>query len=68
MRKRSNQRAERAIRRVDIDEKGKMNIFHITYENAGNNKEIKEISLPIPRGKLKEAISVQERLMNVRIM
>lgn len=55
---------ELTLRRVDIDEKGKMNIMNITSELANPNKQVKEIRLPIPRGKLKEAMGVQERLMS----
>jgi hypothetical protein len=53
------------LRRVDIYDKGLMNIMNITYENINNN-HLSEISIPIPKGKLKEAIDAHERLMNNR--
>jgi hypothetical protein len=51
------------LRRVDIYEKDKINIMNITYENISNN-HLNEISIPIPKGKLKEAIDAHEKLMN----
>jgi len=53
------------LRRVDINDKGPINIMNITYENI-NNSHLSEISIPIPKGKLKEAIDAHERLMNNR--
>lgn len=52
-----------ALRRVDIYDKKKINIMNITYENLSKN-QMNEITLPIPKGKLKEAIEVQEKLIN----
>jgi hypothetical protein len=57
--------SELELRRVDIDERGKMNIMNITYESTNHKNEVREIRLPIPRGKLKEAIDVQVRLMKI---
>jgi len=51
------------LRRVDIYDKGLINVMNITYENITKN-QFKEISIPIPRGKLKEAIDIQETLMH----
>ena len=51
------------LRRVDIYDRGQINIMNITYENISKN-QLNEISIPIPKGKLKEAIETQERLMN----
>jgi hypothetical protein len=53
------------LRRVDVFEKGEINIMSITYENISTNY-LNEINIPIPRGKLKEAIEAQEKLMNNR--
>ena len=53
------------LRRVDIYDKGQINIMNITYENVTNHK-LTEICIPIPKGKLKEAIDAHERLMNNR--
>jgi len=49
----------RQIREIQIREAGKMNILEISYEQG---KVIRGIRVPIPRGKLKEAFEVQERL------
>lgn len=51
------------VRRVDIAESGSMNTLEIIYETqTGSSKQIKEILIPVPRGKLREAVEVQERL------
>lgn len=55
---------ELELRRVDINERGKMNIMNITSELTHKKNHVKEILLPIPRGKLREAMNVQDRLMN----
>ena len=49
------------LRRVDIYDKGLINVLNITYENVAKNR-LNEINIPIPRGKLKEAIDVREIL------
>ena len=51
----------RQIRDIRIREAGKMNLLEISYEQ-GN--AIRGIRVPIPRGKLREAFEVQERLVN----
>ena len=51
------------LRRVDIYEKGQINIMNITYANITTN-QLSEISIPIPKGKLKEAIDAHEKLMD----
>ena len=50
------------LRRVDIYDKGQINVLNITYENIAKN-QLNEINIPIPKGKLKEAIDAQEILM-----
>ena len=49
------------LRRVNIYDKGLINILNITYENIAKN-QMNEINIPIPKGKLKEAIDAQEIL------
>ena len=51
------------LRRIDIYDKGLINVMNIVYENVAKSR-FAEISIPIPRGKLKEAISIQEILMH----
>jgi hypothetical protein len=49
------------IRRTDIYDKGLINILTITYENVSKN-QLAEVSILIPRGKLREAIDAQQKL------
>jgi hypothetical protein len=51
------------LRKVGIYDKGQINVINITYENISSN-QLNEINIPIPKGKLKEAIGVQEKLMS----
>jgi len=51
------------LRRADIYDKGQINILNITYQNISNN-HLSEIIIPIPKGKLREAIDAHERLMH----
>jgi hypothetical protein len=53
------------LRRVDIYDKGVVNVMNITYENISSN-HLSEITIPIPRGKLKEAIEAHEKMMSSR--
>jgi hypothetical protein len=53
------------LRRVEIYDKKDFNVMIITYEIV-SKKQLNEISLPIPKGKLKEAIDAQEKLMVLR--
>jgi hypothetical protein len=50
------------LRRVEIYDKKDFNVMIITYEIV-SKKQLNEIRLPIPKGKLKEAIDAQEKLM-----
>ena len=52
------------LRRVEIYDKKEFNVMIITYEIV-SKKELNEIRLPIPKGKLKEAIDAQQKLMVV---
>jgi hypothetical protein len=53
------QSRNRQLLEISIREAGPINILEISYEQ-GNN--IRGINVPIPKGKLKEAFEVQERL------
>ena len=53
------------LRRVEIYDKKDFNVMIITYEIV-SKRQLNEIRLPIPKGKLKEAIDAQEKLMGVR--
>ena len=50
------------LRRVEIYDKKDFNVMIITYEIV-SKKQLNEIRLPIPKGKLKEAIDAQQKLM-----
>ncbi|MES1214813.1 MAG: hypothetical protein ABUT20_04780 [Bacteroidota bacterium] len=55
---------DRRLRRIVIKDVGKLNVLEITYElQILNRSTSKEIFIPIPKGKLKEAIEVEEKLM-----
>jgi len=54
---------ERRLRRVNIRDTGRFNIIEITYEQANRQaKRLPVIYIPIPKGKLREAIVVHEAL------
>lgn len=50
----------RRLKRVHIRESGPLNIFEIYYQQA--NGRLRSIYLPIPRGRLREAMELQESL------
>lgn len=51
------------LKRINILDEGLINVIEIRYDSGKNNfKNFNEIRLPVPRGKLKEAILVQEKL------
>ena len=51
--------------KVTVNDAGKFNVLEITYcWNISKGKAFKEIRVPIPKGSLKEAIFLQEKLMN----
>lgn len=54
------QSRNRQFREINIREEGKINILEISYEQG---KSIRGINVPIPKGKLREAFEVQERLI-----
>lgn len=53
------QSRNRQFREINIREAGHINILEISYEQG---KNIRGINVPIPKGKLREAFEVQERL------
>jgi len=53
------------FKKIDIRDAVGLNIMEISYERTGRKLPgSEEIRIPIPKGKLREAIQVQERLMN----
>ena len=50
---------DRRFRAIQIHDAGTLNIMEISYENGVDSNEIR---IPIPKGKLREAIAVQEQL------
>ncbi len=54
------QNSNRRFREINIREAGPVHVLEITYEQYNR---IRDIRIPIPKGKLKEAFEVQERLL-----
>jgi hypothetical protein len=50
------------VKKVNISNNDLLNILTISYENLDQGKS-NEINIPVPRGKLKEAIQLQNQLM-----
>jgi hypothetical protein len=51
------------LRRVDIADSGPVNVLEIIYERQTNRGlKVMEIMVPVPKGKLREAVAVQEKL------
>lgn len=58
---------EHQLKRIDIRDEGKLNIMEITYEWAKRKTPgSDEIRIPVPKGKLKEAFEVEEKLNAIR--
>jgi len=54
---------EYRFKKIDIRDEGGLNIMEISYERAGKKLHgSEEIRIPIPKGKLKEAIEVEMKL------
>ncbi len=54
-----------ALTDIHIREEGVINIIEIGYECTNQNfPKRKEIIIPVPRGKLREAFEVEERLLS----
>lgn len=48
------------LRRIDIEEKDNINVLQIMYEwNTAKGANYAEIRIPVPKGKLREAVEVQ---------
>jgi hypothetical protein len=57
---------ERQLQRINIHDAGKMNIMEISYHWPDQAQKLPgEIRIPVPKGKLKEAIQVQEKLNSI---
>lgn len=54
------QNSYRQFREINIREAGQVNILEISYEQSSR---ICDIRVPIPKGKLREAFEVRERLL-----
>lgn len=55
----------RKLNRVSIHDAGKMNVMEITYEKeTGRHTVPVNIYMPVPKGKLREAIELQENLLS----
>jgi hypothetical protein len=59
--------ADRQLQRINIRDAGKMNVMEISRQrNDLPNAGPTEIHIPIPKGRLKEAIGVEEKLNEIR--
>ena len=59
---------DRQLRRINISDEGKLNVMQITYEQYHHKGSYNnDIHVPVPRGKLKEAIKVEERLNAIKL-
>jgi hypothetical protein len=56
------------IRTVDLRDQGGINILSIRFTGDENSRSAGEIIVPVPRGKLKEAIRLQENLLETAIV
>ena len=57
---------ERAMKTITIRDAGAMNVMEITYQQE-NAISMREIHIPVPRGKLREAIELQIELERVHL-
>lgn len=53
--------ASRRLHAVEVREKGSLHLLEISYREG---KQIRNISIPVPKGKLREAFEVKARLTN----
>jgi hypothetical protein len=54
---------EHILKRVEIRDAGRLNIMEITVErNNTAHAGLHEIRIPVPKGKLREAIALQEKM------
>ncbi len=58
---------DRQLQRINIRDAGKMNVMEISYQrNDLQHAALTEIHIPIPKGRLKEAIGLEEKLNKIR--
>lgn len=57
------------LQRINIRDAGSINVMEISYDSYNKSSAVSnEIKIPVPKGRLKEAIQVQEKLSNPAIM
>ena len=55
----------RQLTRINIQDEDKMNVIEISYEQQHQKGSLSgEIRIPVPKGKLREAMYVQDKLTN----
>ena len=52
------------LQHIDLRNEGSVNVLSIRYDRDGIEHEIK---IPVPKGKLREAIEVQDRLFSCKL-
>ena len=58
---------DRSLKRIDIKDEGRLNVLQIIYEQQHTSGPFNmDIHVPVPKGKLKEAIEVEEKLNMIR--
>lgn len=56
---------EHSLKAISIRSEGNLNIMEITFEqNSGRPGDLNEIHVPVPKGKLREAIAIQDKITN----
>lgn len=56
------------LMQINIREEGIVNILEIMYENiCVNENSVGEITIPVPKGKLREAFEVEEKLISKKM-
>jgi hypothetical protein len=54
------------VQRIDLSDEGEINILAISFERLNWGRGVPaDIRIPVPKGRLREAIEVQERLLNI---
>ena len=58
---------DRQLKRINIRDAGKINVMEITYEQQHPKGTFNnDIRIPVPKGKLREAIDVEEKLNMIK--
>lgn len=56
---------EHNLKAISIRNEGNLNIMEITFEqNSRKPGGLNEIRVPVPKGKLREAIAIQDKIIN----